>query len=62
MNCDVKCRLLKAGLTLAFPPAEETHWVRCNGHGCLALVDKNGKWKCFATDRELIGLVPARAH
>jgi len=62
MNCDVKCRLLKVGLTMAFPLAAETHRVRCNGRGCLALVDKNGKWKCFATGRELIGLAPTHAH
>ncbi len=61
MNCAVKFRLLKIGLGLAAPPAEKTHWVRCSGHGCLALVDRNGKWKCFATGKELIGVAPAPA-
>lgn len=58
MNCAVKFRLLKLGLCLVCSPSEETHWVRCNGHGCLALVDRQGMWKCFATGRNLIGLAP----
>jgi hypothetical protein len=62
MNCNVKFRMLKMGLSVAFPQVEEKRWVECNGHGCLAVVDKNGKWKCFATGRELIGPAPARAH
>jgi hypothetical protein len=62
MKCDVKCRLLKVSLSLVFPSGAETHWILCNGRGCLALVDRSGKWKCFATGRELIGLARAQAH
>jgi hypothetical protein len=48
-------------LYLTTPPAEETHWVQCNGHRCLAIVDKNGKWKCFATGLELTDVVKIQA-
>jgi hypothetical protein len=61
MKCVVKFRLLKMGLSVSFPAPEETHWVQCSGHRCLAVVDKNGKWKCFATGQELSGLASAHA-
>ncbi|HLX94505.1 MAG TPA: hypothetical protein VKU37_02050 [Verrucomicrobiae bacterium] len=61
MNCPVNFRQLKMGLYLSAPPAEETHWVQCHGRRCLAIVDKNGKWKCFATGQELIDVVKVPA-
>ena len=61
MNCPVKFRQSKMDLYLTTPPAEETHWVQCNGHRCLAIVDKNGKWKCFATGLELTDVVKIQA-
>ena len=33
--------------------AWEPHWVQCGGYRCLGILDKNGKWKSFATGEEL---------
>jgi hypothetical protein len=53
MKCPVKLRSVKLGLFLAAPLSEAARWVRCRGCRCLAIVDKNGKWRCFATGEEL---------
>jgi hypothetical protein len=57
MSCTVHLRQLKLDLFLSAPSSEETHWVQCLGHKCLAVVDKNGKWECFATGKELIDFI-----
>jgi len=41
------------GLFLAVPLSEATRWIQCRGCKCMAIVDKNGKWRCFATGEEL---------
>jgi hypothetical protein len=61
MDCTVQFRQAKIDLYLSAPPAEETHWVQCNGRRCLAVVDQNGKWKCFATGRPLSDVVKVYA-
>jgi len=53
MKCPVHFRLVKMSLYLSAPPSEETHWVQCNGVKCLAMMTKDGKWRCFATGKEL---------
>jgi len=53
MKCPVKLRSVKLGLFLAAPLSEATRWIQCRGCKCLAIVDKSGKWRCFATGEDL---------
>jgi hypothetical protein len=35
------------------PRLGETHWVQGNGYRYMGIWDKDGKWRCFTTGREL---------
>ena len=32
-------------------------WVQCEGYRCLAVLDHKGRWKAYATHKELSGVV-----
>jgi hypothetical protein len=32
-------------------------WVQCNDVMCLAVLDKDGKWRSFSNNKELFGIV-----
>jgi hypothetical protein len=35
----------------------EPCWVQCVGYRCLAVLNKNGKWRSYATGEELTGFL-----
>ena len=35
----------------------EPCWVQCTGYRCLAVRDKNGKWRSYATGKELTDFI-----
>ena len=46
-----------ADIAPAMQQSSEPHWVQCNGFRCLALLGRDGKWKCVATGKDVAGIV-----
>jgi hypothetical protein len=44
------------------PETGVRYWVQCEHFGCLAVVDKNGKWKSFSNGKELPVVINFFAH
>jgi hypothetical protein len=57
MDCEVTDREEKIDAYLSVPPLNQTRWIQCKGYKCLGVLDPSGKWRCFATGRELIDIV-----
>jgi hypothetical protein len=43
------------------PEIRQPHWVQGNHYMCLAVLDKNGKWRSFSNNRELMDVVAVHA-
>jgi hypothetical protein len=62
MDCNITYRREKLGEFILTPESEKTFWVQCKGYRCLALLTKDGKWKCFATGEELHNVLNVHSH
>jgi hypothetical protein len=43
--------------TDGLPVIGNRYWVRCENSWCMAVVDKDGKWKSFSNGKELRDVV-----
>lgn len=53
MNGDVTSPKEKIDAYVSGPQPGETHWIQCKGYRYLGILEEDGKWKCFATGKEL---------
>jgi len=53
MNFDATSQKEQIEETASGPRSGETHWVQGNGYRYMGIWDKDGKWRCIATGREL---------
>jgi hypothetical protein len=57
MNCPVNFQKEEIGTYMYAARSEQTQWIQCKGYRCLAILDENGTWRCFATGKELKNVV-----
>jgi hypothetical protein len=53
MNSDATSRKEKVDAYVSGPRSGETHWVKCEGYRYLGILGDDGKWRSFATGKEL---------
>jgi hypothetical protein len=53
MNSDATSRKEKVDAFVSGPQSGETHWVQCQGYRYLGILGEDGKWRNFATGKEL---------
>ena len=57
MDCDIPNRAEKLFMFQLRLKPDKIHWVECNGYRCLAVLNDDGKWLCFATGKVLANII-----
>ncbi len=62
MDCEVASRIEKIEVLLSAPQPGDTHWIECRGYRCLGILDQSGKWRCFASGKEITEVIKVYYH